>query len=334
MIARRTLMTLLGGATVAFPVSRLSVARAQPGERMRRVGVINGYAEDDPETRSRIDAFRRSLKQLGWLEGRNLQLQYRWNVGPNDRGRAAAAELIALAPEVILASTLPVASVVKQATPTIPIVLAMGGDPIAAGLVTNLARPGGNVSGFSVTEPSLGGKWLELLRELAPRTRRIAVVHSPENPVRAQYMQAITAANARVGLEIVQVDTDAGPGIERRIEELASGPDGGLLVLPGASNTVHRKAILAAASKGRLPAIYPFRYFSAEGGLMSYGADPTDLFRRAAAYVDRILRGEKVGDLPMQFPTKFELVINLATAKALGLAVPPTLLARADEVIE
>jgi putative ABC transport system substrate-binding protein len=326
---RRDFVALLGGAA-AWPIA----ARAQQPERMRRVGVLMSVAESDPEAQTRARIFRDTLQSLGWKDSRNVRFVHRWSGADADRRRSAAVELVGEAPDVILADSAPVTAALKAATKTIPIVFGSGGDPVAAGLVTNLARPGGNVTGFSLTEPSLGGKWLDLLKELVPQATRVAVVYAPENPVRAQYSRAIEQVNARLKVELSTIEANAGAQLERDIRGFGSDRRGALLVLPGPSTIAHRDAIIAAAMDAHLPAIYPFQHFVRSGGLMSYGTDVNDAFRRAATYVDRILRGERPGDLPVQQPTRFELLINLKAAKALGLEIPPSLLARADEVIE
>ena len=327
---RREFITFLGGAAVAWPLG----AHAQQPERARRVGLLMGYAEDDSEAQSRIAAFRQVLQELGWVEGRNVQFDYRWAEADANRRRSQAAALVSARPDVIVANTAPVAIALKHATSTIPIVYAVGADPVISGLVTNLARPGGNITGFSVTEPSLGGKWLELLWEFSPTATRAGIVNDPANATREQYLRAIQTASARLKIELTQLDVHDGARIGTAIDAFARGSNGMLLVLPGAATGVHRRAIIEAALRNRLPAIYPFRFYAADGGLASYGADQTDIFRRTASYVDRILRGEKAGDLPIQLPTKYEFVINLKTAKALGLEIPSMLLARTDEVIE
>jgi putative ABC transport system substrate-binding protein len=326
---RREFITLLGGAA-AWPIA----ARAQPPERVRRVGVLIAYAENDPEAQGRLAVFRQALQKLGWAEGRNVQFEVRWTAADANRRQTFAAELVRQKPDVIVANTAPVVAALKQATSTIPIVYASGGDPVASGLVASLARPGGNITGFSVTEPSLGGKWLGLLTEMAPGATRAAIVIDPVNPTLAQYLAAIHAANAKLNVALTQLEVKSGPQIGEAIDIFARTPNGMLLILPGAGTGVHRHEIIAAAARNRLPAIYPFRFYAADGGLVSYGADTTDLFRRAATYVDRILRGANPADLPIQLPTKFELTINLKTAKALGLTVPPMLFATADDVIE
>jgi putative ABC transport system substrate-binding protein len=327
---RREFITLLGGAALSWP----RATRAQQSERIRRVGVLMGYAESDPEAQERIAALRKSLLDLGWTESRNVQFDIRWSAADAGRRRSQVAEIVSSGPDVIVANTAPVAMALKQATATIPIVYAIGGDPVVAGLVTNLARPGGNITGFSVTVPSLGGKWLELLRDFYPAATHAAIVHDPANPVRAQYLTAIQSANARFNMELTQLDVHDGERISSAIDVFARGRNGMLLVMPGAATAIHRGTIIAAALRNRLPAIYPTRFYAVDGGLASYGADYVDIFRRTATYVDRILRGDKAGDLPMQQPTKFEFIINLKTARALGLEISPMLLARADEVIE
>jgi putative ABC transport system substrate-binding protein len=329
-IGRREFIAALSGAAAAWPLA----ARAQQPERMRRIALLMNYAEGDTSAQADLLAFRQGLRELGWTEGRNVQFDYRWAAADADRTRSYAVELVSLTPDAIVANTLPVAAALKKATTTIPIVIAFGGDPVTAGLVSNQAHPGGNITGFTVAETPLAGKWLELLRELAPDATRVAIIRAPENPNLTGYVRAIEAANAGHTLELTQVDVNDGPDIGRAIDAFAHGSNGALMVLPGPSTFVYRKAIISAAAGGRLPAIYPFRSFSDDGGLASYGANEVDVFRRAASYVDRILRGENAGDLPVQEPTKFDLVINLKTAKALGLTIPPTLLARADEVIE
>jgi putative ABC transport system substrate-binding protein len=330
---RRELMTLLGGAAAAPALLWPSASRAQQAQRIRRVGVLMGAAENDAGGRRQTAAFRESLAKLGWVEGRNIEIDVRW-VGADERRRVYAAEMVGLTPDVIVANTAPVAIAVKQETARIPIVFASGSDPVRNGLVSNLAHPGGNVTGFPATEPSLSGKWLALLRELAPGATRIALIEAPENPVLAEYRSAAESAAQGRKLEITAIEARDDVQIARDLDAFAGAGPGALLVLPGASTGVHGDAIVTAAARHRLPAIYPFRNSAVGGGLMSYGADNIDIFRHVAAYVDRILRGEMPGDLPVQLPTGFELVINVNTAKALGLELPASLLALADEVIE
>jgi putative ABC transport system substrate-binding protein len=318
------------GAVVAMPIA----ARAQQPHGMRRVGILMGTAENDRETQSKLDAFRRSLRELGWTDGRNIGFEYRMAAANADLRRSYALELVSHNPDVLLAHSVPVAIALKQATASIPIVCAWGGDLVAVGLVASLARPGGNVTGFMATEPSLGGKWLELLKEAAPNVKRVAIVRAPENPGKSLYLRSINAANSKLDFELTNLDAQDAVQIERAVDAFAHAANSGLLILPGASTSVYRSAIVAAAARNQLPSIYPFRNFAVDGGLLAYGADEIDLFRRAASYVHRVLHGEKPADLPVQVPTKFELVINLKTAKDLGLVVPAVLLTRADEVIE
>ena len=327
---RREFITLLGGAAAAWPIA----ARAQQGERVRRIGVLWAGAENDPQTNSLLVVLQRALQERGWVEGRTIQFEFRFAGDDADLRRTHALELAAKAPDVIVASSLPVAQALKQATTTIPIVFSGGADPFVSGLVASLAHPGGNITGFPAFEPSISGKWVELLKEIAPGARRIGVVIATENPLRAEYVQATMGAAQRNMMELVRLELVGDAQIQAAIDTFAGAPDGALLMLPGASTIAHRTAIISAAARHRLPAIYPFRQHIASGGLMLYGPDSADLVHRTAGYVDRILRGEKPADLPVQLPTKFELVINLGTAKALGLTVPPTLLAIADEVIE
>jgi putative tryptophan/tyrosine transport system substrate-binding protein len=327
---RRAFITLLGGAAAIWPLA----ARAQQPERIRRVGVLAGGAENDVAAQAQFAAFRESLLKLGWSEGRNIELDVRWVGVDGERRRVNAAEMVSRAPDVILASGAPIAMAVKQETAKIPIVFASGSDPVRNGLVTNLARPEGNITGFPATEPSLSGKWLELLKAFAPNTMRVAIIEAPENPVLAEYWSAAqSAAQGRI-VEMTKIEARNDVQIAHDIDGFARAPNGALLVLPGLSTGVHGDAIVAGAARHRLPGVYPFRFFAVSGGLMSYGVDNIDLFRRAATYVDRILRGETPSNLPVQLPTKFELVINLKTAKAIGLAVPTSLLVAADEVIE
>jgi putative ABC transport system substrate-binding protein len=327
---RRDFLAVLGGATAAWPLA----TRAQQGERMRRVGVLIGGTPDDPDVQSRSAVLWRTLQERGWIEGRTIQFEYRFASDDADLRQSHAVELAAKAPDVIVAGSLPVAQALKQATTTIPIVFYGGADPIISGLVASLAHPGGNITGFPAFEPSIASKWVELLKEIAPGSRRIGIVIARENPLRADYVQVATGAAQRIMIELERIELVGDAEIEAAIDTFAGAPDGALLILPGASTTVHRTAIISAAARNRLPAIYPFPQYIASGGLMAYGPDNADLLHRAADYVDRILRGEKPANLPVQLPIKFELTINLKTAKAIGLDVPPLLLARADEVIE
>ena len=332
MIKRREFVTLLGGAAAAWPMA----ARAQqPGGR-RRLGVLMATAADDPESRKRLFALLQSLQQLGWVEGRNLRVDIRWAAGNTDDTRKCAAELTALAPDIILAAGSLALGPLLQATRTIPIVFTHVPDPVGAGFVDSLARPGGNATGFMELEYSMGGKWLELLKQIAPSVTRAAVLRDPSQGSGTNQFAAIQAVAPSLRVEVTPVglrDTDTDE-IERAISAFARSPNGGLIVTAGATTVLHSNLIITLAARHKLPAVYNERSFAAAGGLVSYGPDFVDQYRRAAGYVDRILRSEKPADLPVQAPTKYELVINLKPAKALGLDVPPTLLARADAVIE
>jgi ABC-type uncharacterized transport system substrate-binding protein len=313
---RREFVALLGGAA-AWPLA----AHAQQPERVRRIGVLMVGAESDHEN-------------LGWIVSRNLQIDYRWSVSDDERAAAAAAELLRLIPDVVLASAPPALRAVQQTTRTTPIVFAAISEPVAQGFVASLAHPGGNTTGFASLEPTLGAKWLELLKEIAPHVTRVAAMRNPASaPIGAQFIHSAEAAASKLVLKTVEAQVHEPAEIEAVITKLGREPGGGLIILPDAFLSLHQRLVIDLAARHRVPAIYPFRYF-AGGGLVSYGPDVADQFRRAAGYVDRIFRGEKPADLPVQQPTKFELVINIKTAKALGLDVPPTLLARADEVIE
>jgi putative ABC transport system substrate-binding protein len=310
------------------------VALAQQDQRVRRIGVLMAINADDALAQARIAAFVQGLQQLGWTVGKNVQVDYRLAGIDADTLRKYAAELVALAPDVILAQSSPTIAPLLQATRTVPIVFTLVADPVGAGYVDSLAHPGGNATGFTVFEYSIGGKWLELLKEIVPRVTRVAVLRElavAAGP--AQFSAAQTVAPS-LGMELRPVDTRDAGEIERAITAFAQGSNGGLLVTGSSSATLHRDLIVALAAQYRLPAVYFTRYFVTAGGLISYGADYVDQFRRAAGYVDRILKGEKAADLPVQAPTKYELVVNLKTAKALGLVIPPPVLGRADEVIE
>ncbi len=327
---RREFITLAGGAA-AWPLA----ARAQHGERIRRIGVLMVLAENAPQSQSRVTALQNGLEKLGWTIGRNLVIDYRWGVSEPEWARAAAAELLTLAPHLILANGTAAARGAQEVTRTLPIVFVGVSEPVAQGLVASLARPGGNTTGFTNLEPSVGGKWAELLKEIAPRVTRAEIMFNPVSAsLVAQFLHSIATAGARFGLETTEAHVHDPAEIELVLIRLGYEPDVGLIVPLDTFTGLHHKLIVELAARFRLPAIYPFGFFAAAGGLLSYGPDVTDQFRRAAAYLDRVFRGEAPGDLPVQQPTKFELVINLKTAKALGLEVPPTLLARADDVIE
>ena len=328
---RREFIALLSGAAT-WPLA----ARAQQPEKMRRIGVLLSFAADDPEALSRVATFLQALQQLGWTDGRNVRIEYRMTAGDADRSRTYAAELATLAPDVILASGSSTVGPLLQANRTIPIVFVALVDPVGAGFVESLARPGRNVTGFTTIEYGLSGKWLELLKQIAPRTTRVAVMRDPSLTSGPAMLAAIQTVAPSFGVEISPVDLRDAREIDRAITAFARGSNDGLIVVPNPTAFAHRQLIMTLAAKHRLPAVYPQRFFVISGGLMSYGPDSfeIDQYRRAAGYVDRILKGEKPADLPVQAPTKYELAINLKTAKTLGLDVPATLLARADEVIE
>jgi putative ABC transport system substrate-binding protein len=327
---RREFITLLGGAAAAWPVA----ARAQPAERVRRVGVLIPLAKDDPEAKARIAAFQQGLEQLGWIDGRNVQIDTRWAGGDMESIRRNATELVELTPDVILAAGGAAMTPLHQATRTVPIVFTQTPDPVGAGFVASLARPGGNATGFTLFEFGISVKWLELLKEIAPHVVRAAALRDPALSSGLGELGAIQGVAPTFRVELSVIDVREAPEIERAVTAFARQSNGALIVLSSAVAIVHRDQIIRLAAKHQLPTVYFARYFVAAGGLISYGPDTIDPHRRAAAYVDRILKGEKPADLPVQAPTKFELVINLKTARALGLEIPPTLLARADEVIE
>jgi putative ABC transport system substrate-binding protein len=328
-LKRRDFIASLGGAA-AWPL----VVRAQPGERMRRIGVLTGYVENDAEAQRRVGAFRQKIGELGWTKSHGVEIDYRWYAGDFQRIRVLAGELVALKPNVVLASGEPAVLAVQQENRTIPIVFVQVDDPLGTGLVSSLARPSGNVTGFSPLEFSIGGKMLELLKEAAPHVSRVAVLMRPGSRMHAGSLRAIEAAALSLGVQVTAAGARDAAEIESAIDAFSGAPKGGLIVLSYVLANVNRKKIFERAARHRLPAIYPFRHYVTDGGLISYGVDPADQFRDAAGYVDRILRGEKAGDLPVQAPTRYELVINLRTAKTLGLEIPPMLLGRADEVIE
>jgi putative ABC transport system substrate-binding protein len=331
---RRDFISIFAGGAAAPSLLWPLAARAQQGGAMRQVGALFGIAENDPEGRNRIDAFRQGLEKLGWMPGKNLRIDSRWAGGDLERLKTQAAELVRLKPDVLLAGATISLVALQQATTDIPIVFAQVTAPVGAGFVTSLARPGGNITGFTQHEFAIGVKWLELLKELAPRVKRVAVLHHADNPASAGYLAAITPAAPTFGVELTITAVRNTTDIERGIDAVAGTSDGGIIVLPGPAPSSRRDRIIALAEQHRLPAVYPFRYWVLSGGLASYGIDNIELYRLAASYVDRILKGEKPADLPEQHATKFQLVINVKTAKTLGLDPPITLLARTDEVIE
>jgi len=328
---RRDVIALLGAA-VALPLA----ARAQQTSRVRRIGVLIPLAESDAEAQAQIAAFRETLGQLGWTDGRNVRIDYRWAAGDIARIRTFAKELVELQPDVILARTTPVTAALLKETRTIPIVFAVVSDPVGDGLVASLARPGGNVTGFTNVESSLGSKWLQLLKEIAPRIRSVAFMFDPKMAPGggAYYRRLIEDAAPSIGVKAIATVVHDAADIERAIDAFTREPNGGLIVLPDVTNVSHRRVTISLVAHHRLPAIYPNGYFAKDGGLISYGVDVLNLYRQAASYVDRILRGAKPNELPVQAPTRFELVVNLKAAKALGLKIAPSLLQRADQVIE
>jgi putative ABC transport system substrate-binding protein len=326
---KRSFITLLGGAAV-WPLA----ARAQRGDRVRRIGVLMNLAADDSESQARLTAFRQALQELGWNDGRNVLMEYRWGATDVARARKLAAELVALAPDVILASASPAVTGLQEVTRTVPIVFANVIDPVGAGFVASLARPGGNTTGFTAFEYSISGKWLEMLKQIAPRVTRVAVLRDPAISSGIGQFAVIQALAPLFGVEFTPYDTRDAGEIERAFTAIARGGIGGVIVTGSSTATTNRDLIVGLVARHRLPAIYSARTWVIDGGLISYGPDQIDQYRRAAGYVDRILRGEKPEDLPVQTPIKLELVINLKTAKALGLTIPPNLFALATEVIE
>jgi putative ABC transport system substrate-binding protein len=331
-IRRRKFIVTLCGVAVAWPLA----AHAQQPDRVRRIGVLMGYAESDLEAQAHIAAFREGLQKLGWTEGRNTRIDTRWATpGDAESMQRFAKELVALQPDLILSNTTPTTTALLQQTRTIPIVFAIVADPIGSGFVASFARPGGNVTGFIFTEPTMAGKWLELLKEIAPRVARVAMLFNPATATYAEYwLNPFKAAAASFAVEATAAPVRDRSELESVIAAQAREPNGGLIAMPDSFTDAHRVEITSLAARYRLPAVYPFRFFAEVGGLLSYGIDRTDNFRRAATYVDRILKGEKPAELPVQAPIKFELVVNLKAAKAIGLDVPLHVQQLADEVIE
>src|SRR5262245_21749734 len=330
---RRDFIKVIGSGALAWPLA----APAEQSGRLRRVGVLMAHAESDPEFHAYLAAFREGLQKLGWTEGRNVHIEFRWGALDDAEARQRAAkELIELQPEIILSQNTPPTASMLQQTRTIPVVFVVVADPVGSGFVQNLARPGGNATGFTIMEPTITGKWLELLKEVAPRSNRAALLFNPATtPFANVYLNPFKAAAASLGLEAVAATVHDKGEFETVIAaQAARDPNGGLIVMPDGFMNVHRAEIILLAARHRLPAVYPWRFFTEHGGLLSYGSEQGDLFRRAASYVDRILKGEKPADLLVQAPTEYKLAINLKTAKALGLSVPLTLLDRADKVIE
>jgi putative ABC transport system substrate-binding protein len=330
-VRRRNFITLLGGAA-AWPMA----AWAQQGDRVRRIGVLMGGDENEPEVKLRLSAFTQAVAVLGWTDGRNVRMDVRWGGGDANRMRALAQELVGLQPDIIVASTTPVIIALQRETRTIPIIFANVGDPVASGIVPRLDRPNGNVTGFAILEGTLAGKWLELLSEIAPGLKRAAIMYNPDTatPTASAYMPSFETAVRSLKIAPITAPVHSDVEIETAIIALGREPGGGLVLMPDQWTLVHREPIILAAARNNVPAVYFQSDFARDGGLLSYGTDGTDSWRRAASYVDRILRGEKPGDLPVQFPTKYEMILNLKTAKALGLTVPQSIVLLADEVIE
>jgi putative tryptophan/tyrosine transport system substrate-binding protein len=329
-VKRRELITVLGCAAAAWPLA----ARAQQPDRVRRIGVLTLHSQTDPQGQARIAVFVDALQRLGWTDGRNVRIEYRWSAGDPVREKASAAELVRSTTDMIVVAGWTGLAELQRLTSTIPVVFMQVSDPVGSGFVTSLARPGGNISGFQNFEPPIGGKWLGVLKEAAPNMRRAAVLFGSDSVATVAMLHAAEAVAPSLNVQVTAVDLRGGVEIEPAIATFASQPDGGVVVTAHPSFTANRQSIILLAARHRLPTVYPIRYFAAEGGLMSYGPDQIEQWRGAATYVDRILRGEKPGDLPVQAPTKYELIINLKAAKVIGLNIPPTLSLRADEVIE
>jgi putative ABC transport system substrate-binding protein len=328
---RREFLRVFGSAAAAWPLA----ASAQDADRVRRIGILmENYSQTDREGQARIAAFLETLGRLGWTSGRNVAIEYRWGAGDAERRKVFAAELVRLAPDVIAGSAALALAELQRLTGTIPIVFVQVSDPVESGFVASLAHPGGNITGFTNFESAMGGKWLGILKEAAPNMNRAAVLFGSDAIANVAFLRAAEAVAPSLGVELTAVDVYHGVEFERAVADFASQPNGGLIVFPHPNTVASRGSIIILAARHRLPAVYPFRYFAAEGGLMSYGPDQLEEWRGAAGYVDRILRGQKVGELPVQAPTRFELVINMKTAKVLGFNIPPAFPLRADEVIE
>jgi putative ABC transport system substrate-binding protein len=327
---RRDFINFLSAATVAWQIS----AHAQQLERTRQIAMLIPFREDEPQVKARLSAFKQGLHELGWIENRNIRFDYRFTGQDAEGIRTGTEELIALGPDVIVTWSNPAVAILQKATQTIPIVFVGASDAVRSGFVTNLSRPTGNITGFQNFETEIGGKWLDLLKEITPGVRRVAFVYSPKISANVAFVRAAEAASTSLGVTVTAAAVQSITDIEHVLTDFAKEPNGGLIFAPFPLAATDRDRIIPLVSDLHLPAIYPFRYFATSGGLASYGFDPVELHRQAASYVDRILKGEKPGNLPVQAPTRYELVINLKTAKALGLTVPPSILASADEVIE
>jgi putative ABC transport system substrate-binding protein len=330
MIRRRQFITLLGGAAMAWPLA----AGAQQGDRVRRIGVLTAGDENDPVRKTFVSAFTQALAGLGWTDGRNVRMDLRWGGDDTNQIGALAHELVGLQPDAVVTNGTPATAAVQRETRTIPIVFATMNEPVASGFVERLNQPGGNITGFALHEITLGGKWLELHSEIAPGLKRAAIMFNPDFPQASVYMPSLETAARLLKVVPITALVHSDVEIETAITALGREPGGGLIVMPDNFMVAHRASIISAAARNNIPAIYNLSAFARDGGLLSHGPDPVDNWRRAASYVDRILRGEKPGDLPVQFPTKFEMLVNRGTANALGLAIPPSIMLRADEVIE
>ena len=326
---RREFITLVAGAAATWPLT----ARAQQTDRMRRIGVLLPYREGDAEGQAVVAAFQEGLRDLGWTAGRNVQFEIRWASGDPDKARSFAKELIGMTPDVIVPSSNQITTILQQETRTIPVVFILVGDPVGSGYVASMAQPGGNLTGFAVLENAIAGKWVETLSEVAPTVSRVGFILHPETPANVGLLRAAEAATP-AALKLIPLGVHDSAEIEHAIDAFAAEPNGGLIIAPHAVTFANRDLLVELAARHRLPAVYAFRTFAASGGLISYGTNPLMVWREGATYVDRVLKGVKPADLPAQFPTKYELVVNLKTAKALGLTVPPLMLGRADDVIE
>lgn len=329
-IGRRQFLSALGGTAIAWPLA----ASAQQGERMRRIGVVMGYAESDPEGRAQVTALRQVLQEIGWMEGRNIQIDVRYATDDPNQIRTLAVELMGLKPDLMVANSNLVTATLLPEVRTVPLLFIGAGDPIGSGFVTNLARPTGNVTGFANFEPSMGSKWLETLKEIAPHVEQVGFTLQPDTPVNVGYLKAAEAAAPKLNVKLTALGVHNADEIARMVSAFAAEPNRGLVIAPHAVTLVNSNLLVELSARYRLPAIYSFAFYVRRGGLISYGLDPLDQFRQGARYVDRILKGAKPADLPVQYPTKFQLVVNLKTAKALGLTIPEPFLQRADEVIE
>jgi putative ABC transport system substrate-binding protein len=327
---RREFITLVGGAAAAWPLA----ARAQQADRVRRIGFLTTLSESDPEMKGWLTVFQAEMQKLGWTLGLNFSIEYRWPGSDEQRLRSSAAELVKMAPDLIFAAATPALAALHRESRSLPIVFVQVSDPVKLGFVGSLTRPGGNITGFTTFEYPIGGKWLELLKDTAPGRSRVAVLLDPDNPSGLAYLQGVETAASTFGVQLTRADVRNAVDIERAINDFAQQPNGALVVAPTAVTLLHRNVIIALAARHRLPAVYPYRYFATGGGFISYGVDLAEQYRQAAGYVDRILKGAKPADLPVQLSSKFELVVNLKTAKALGLTIPEPFLQRADEVIE